>query len=396
MGDQPESRLAIAVVLLTLQALLIVSQYLVSVQGHRRRKFLPGPAFLESLILLFPIFVAVLGVILIAVMFTSKDPENCKAKIDELCKDDERCKIDDDIGGPGIRFAAWAQLGVLLFLALVGIFHTKTTGIKEVAASLTITHLALVIALLRKLNDLEAADAILGSMILDSQNNALSIPLMTKATLGARWQVWTIVSCQAFGLAVLGVLVHKFHQNHFKVCCKKCVSVIWWGRLCTHGCTSGLEQTIFWLYYACRVLSIAQSSYQALVDTYAFHEAEKSGQLVESKTFHPLYDKNSLLKRFFRKILRIRGYRWKFSDYPTTLSLTFLVGGVFAVASMVAAEAAMKKDSFDTESNDFTTGQIIAVVVAVAGMIIGVWRFMRLFLGSEHGGIWRCWFFANS
>ncbi|KAF3800856.1 hypothetical protein GCG54_00009527 [Colletotrichum gloeosporioides] len=259
MGDQPESRLAIAVVLLTLQALLIVSQYLVSVQGHRRRNFLPGPAFLESLILLFPIFVAVLGVILIAVMFTSKDPENCKAKIDELCKDDERCKIDgvckidglckidDDIGGRGIRFAAWAQLGVLLFLALIGIFHTKTTGIKEVAASLTITHLALVTALLVKLNDLEAADAILGSMILDSQNNALSIPLMTKATLGARWQVWTIVSCQAFGLAVLGVLVHKFHQNHFKVCCKK-------------------------------VLSIAQSSYQALVDTYAFHEAEKSGQ----------------------------------------------------------------------------------------------------------------------
>ncbi|KAF4872517.1 hypothetical protein CGCSCA1_v008242 [Colletotrichum siamense] len=257
MGTQPQSRLAIAGVLLTFQALLFVSQYLVSLQYHRKRKFLPGPAVLQSLI--FPIFVAVLGIILIAVMFHGNDTNTMFNGNDsnKTCK----AEIDDDIGGPGIRAAAWAQLGVLLFLALVGIFHTKTTGIKEFGASLTITHLSLVIALLFELQDLKATDAILGSMILDSQNSALSIPLVTKATLAARWQVWTIVPCQAFGLAVLGVLVHKFHQNHFKLepSCK-CVSVVWWGRLqvgTEKHCTSGSEQTVFWLYYACRVLSVA-------------------------------------------------------------------------------------------------------------------------------------------
>ncbi|KAF5498026.1 hypothetical protein CGCS363_v008970 [Colletotrichum siamense] len=400
MGTQPQSRLAIAGVLLTFQALLFVSQYLVSLQYHRKRKFLPGPAVLQSLI--FPIFVAVLGIILIAVMFHGNDTNTMFNGNDsnKTCK----AEIDDDIAGPGIRAAAWAQLGVLLFLALVGIFHTKTTGIKEFGASLTITHLSLVIALLFELQDLKATDAILGSMILDSQNSALSIPLVTKATLAARWQVWTIVPCQAFGLAVLGVLVHKFHQNHFKLEAScKCVSVVWWGRLqvgTEKHCTSGSEQTVFWLYYACRVLSVAQIGYQALVDTGAFHKAERKDNLVKSKMFHPLSDSHSGLKEFLQKLLRISGNTWRFTEYPTTLSLTFLVSGVFAVASMSAAEAAMKR-SFGHQTDKFTPGQIISVVAAIIGIIIGVWRFIRLFLKSEqpctrHEGKWRRWFLTSS
>ncbi|KAF4475523.1 hypothetical protein CGGC5_v016435 [Colletotrichum fructicola Nara gc5] len=394
MGTQPQSRLAIAVIILSFQALLGASQYLLSIQYHRNQRFLLGPAFLQSLG--FPIFVAVLGIILIAVMFNGEDPKKCEPK-ECMAKANKAC-IDDDIGGLGIRLAAWAQLGVLLFLALIGTFHTKTTGIKEVAASLTITHLSLVIALLVNLKGLEATDAILGSMILDSQNSALSIPLVTKTTLAARWQVWTIVPCQAFGLAVIGFLVHRFHQNQFHVCCQSdCVSVVWWGRLRTkEDGTSGWEQAAFWVYYACRVLSVAQSAYQALVDTYAFHNAENNDDPVASKTFHPLSNSYSRLTRFFRKLLRIHGHTWKFVDYPTTLSLTFLVSGVFAVASMAAAEAALKKGSLGTQSNEFKTGQIIAMVVAVTGIIVGVWRFVRLLprsdqTGRRHEGAWRCW-----
>ncbi|KAH0443780.1 hypothetical protein CcaCcLH18_00606 [Colletotrichum camelliae] len=391
MGDRPQTRLVIAVVLLTFQELLFVSHYLVSLQYHRKRKLFPRVAFLQSLV--FPIFVAALGIILISVMFNGNDSNKaCMAK------------IDDDIGGRGIRAAAWAQLGVLLFLALVGIFHTKTTGIKEFGASLTITHLSLVIALLFELQDLKATDAILGSMILDSQNSALSIPLVTKATLAARWQVWTIVPCQAFGLAVLGVLVHKFNHNHFKPqpSCG-CVSVVWWGRLATtQDCTSGSEQTVFWLYYACRVLSVAHIGYQALVDTGAFHKAEKKNDRVMSKMFHPLSDSNSRLMEFLQRLLRISGNTWRFTEYPTTLSLTFLVSGVFAVASMSAAEAAMtKKGSFGRQSNEFSPGQIISVVAAIVGIIIGVFRFIRLFLKSDqpgigHEGKWRRWFLTSS
>ncbi|CAI0648242.1 unnamed protein product [Colletotrichum noveboracense] len=394
MGTRPQSRLAIAVILLSFQALLGVSQYLLSIQYHRNQRFLLGPAFLQSLG--FPIFVAVLGIVLIAVMFNGEDPKRCDLE-EYMAKANKTC-IDDDIGGLGIRLAAWAQLGVLLFLALIGTFHTKTTGIKEVTASLTITHLSLVIALLVNLKGLEATDAILGSMILDSKNSALSIPLVTKTTLAARWQVWTIVPCQVFGLAVIGFLVHRFHQNQFNVCCQsKCVSVVWWGRLRTkEDGTSGWEQAAFWIYYACRVLSVAQSAYQALVDTYAFHEAENSDDTLASKTFHPLSNGDSRLTRFFRKLLRIHGQTWKFVDCPTTLSLTFLVSGVFAVASMAAAEAALRKGSLGTESNEFTTGQIIAMVVAVTGIIVGVWRFVRLFprsgqTGRRYEGSWRCW-----
>lgn len=329
-------------------------------------------------------------------MFNGEHPEKCEPK-ECMAKANKTC-IDDDIGGLGIRLAAWAQLGVLLFLALIGTFHIKTTGIKEVAASLTITHPPLVIALLVNQKGLEATDAILGSMILDSQNSALSIPLVTKTTLAARWQVWTIVPCQAFGLAIIGFLVHRFHQNQFKVCCKsESVSVTWWGRLGTkEDSTSSWEQAAFWIYYACRVLSVAQSAYQALVDTYAFHDAENNDDPVASKTFHPLSNSDSRLMRFFHKLLRIHGHKWKFVDYPTTLSLTFLVSGVFAVASMAAAEAALKKGSLGTQSNEFKTGQIIAMVVAVTGIIVAVLRFVRLLprsgqTGRKHEGAWRCW-----
>ncbi|KAK2778631.1 hypothetical protein CKAH01_11705 [Colletotrichum kahawae] len=342
-------------------------------------------------------------------MFNGKDSFNDRDFFnDKDSNKTQNCtiEIDDDIGGPGIRAAAWAQLGVLLFLALVGIFHTKTTGIKEFGASLTITHLSLVIALLFELQDLKATDAILGSMILDSQNSALSIPLVTKATLAARWQVWSIVPCQAFGLAVLGVLVRKFHQKQFKLepSCE-CVFVVWWGRLqvgTQEGCTSGSEQTVFWLYYACRVLSVTQIGYQALVDTGAFHKAEKNDGRVTSKMFHPLSDSHSRLIEFLQNLLRIRGDTWRFSEYPTTLSLTFLVSGVFAMASMSAAEAAMTdKGSFGHQSDVFTPGQIISVVAAIVGIIIGVFRFIRLFLKSEqpgirHEGKWRRWFLTSS
>ncbi|KAF4826423.1 hypothetical protein CGCTS75_v009151 [Colletotrichum tropicale] len=75
MGSQPQSRLAIAGILLSFQALLGVSQYLLSIQYHRNQRFLLGPAFLQSLG--FPIFVAVLGIVLIAVMFNGEDPEKC-------------------------------------------------------------------------------------------------------------------------------------------------------------------------------------------------------------------------------------------------------------------------------------------------------------------------------
>jgi hypothetical protein len=76
-------------------------------------------------------------------------------------------------------------------IAVQGCFHEAPTAGKEVGAGLLVTHISLAIALIVPLirGNLSMVDAVLGSMILDGQNTALSIQLSTKETLAARWQV---------------------------------------------------------------------------------------------------------------------------------------------------------------------------------------------------------------
>jgi hypothetical protein len=114
-------------------------------------------------------------------------------------------QVDADIGGDGIRIAIWTQICFLIAIAVLGTFHCKATGAKELGAGLAVTHFSLAVALLVQFGrgTLTPADAVIGAMILDAQNSALLIQLTTKMTLAARWQVGIIAACQATGLDCL-------------------------------------------------------------------------------------------------------------------------------------------------------------------------------------------------
>ncbi|GAB1315615.1 hypothetical protein MFIFM68171_05825 [Madurella fahalii] len=116
-----------------------------------------------------------------------------------------RVEIDANIADDGIRITVWAQEMVLILIAILGAFHSSTTRAKEIGAGIAITHVALTVALLIQMTrgTLTSADAIMGSMLLDSQSSALSLQLLTKETLAARWQVYIMAPCQALGLGLL-------------------------------------------------------------------------------------------------------------------------------------------------------------------------------------------------
>ncbi|KAK2035906.1 hypothetical protein LZ31DRAFT_561517, partial [Colletotrichum somersetense] len=104
---------------------------------------------------------------------------------------------------------------------------------KEVGAGLAVPHLFLAIALLIHIHQggvkVSLADKILGSMVLDAQNIALSIPLLTKETLAARWQVVVTVVCQTFDIIILGVIVNDFGNGNINITDCPCLSAAWWG-----------------------------------------------------------------------------------------------------------------------------------------------------------------------
>ncbi|TDZ34990.1 hypothetical protein CTRI78_v011573 [Colletotrichum trifolii] len=309
-----------------------------------------------------------------------------------------KTKINSDIGGPGIRFAIWAQEIVLIIISIIGSFHNNATGVKEIGAGLGITHISLAIALLVEMTkksekgspdrQLSAADAILGAMILDSQNMALSLPLVAKETLASRWQVGATVFCQAFGLVLLGVVTSLFSSGGFATNpasksnrrysdCEH-ISVAWWGWL-NNGATDKAwsEVDTFWVYYACRVLIFLQSSFHSLYNTQKFHEAERYGTSLGDITFPAPVEKWSAWELLYRKLSS--DTERKYEKHRTTVSLMYVVYGVFSLGSLAAAEKAFK--SFKPQENDeFSVGQVIAVVVAGVTMLRGLWLLHRMYI----------------
>ncbi|KAJ4214639.1 hypothetical protein NW759_010193 [Fusarium solani] len=145
--------------------------------------------------------------------------------------EDHQCWVADaDIIGDGVRAGTWSQ-GAMLFLAtFLGSFHHSHTAVKELGSGLIGMHVSLALAFIGPLatGELSPVDGILGSMVLDVQNSALSMQLMEKETLAARWQVGAVMAAQLLGLVTIGILVHSFSQDNLAVDGCRCFSVFWW------------------------------------------------------------------------------------------------------------------------------------------------------------------------
>ncbi|KAL7620732.1 hypothetical protein AAE478_009730 [Parahypoxylon ruwenzoriense] len=185
---------------------------------------------------------------------------------------------DADIVGDGVRAAAWMQVGILFLITFTGVWHFRETAVKEIGGGLIITHVSLAIALLVPLarKELSPIDAILGSLILDAQGSSLSIQLVTKETLAARWQVGITLLAQLLGLIIEGILVGSFTTDLLPSRACNCFSVFWWAWF-SNCPTDSPPNDIrpYWIYFGYRFINIAHGSYFAITRAETFHEAER-------------------------------------------------------------------------------------------------------------------------
>ena len=195
---------------------------------------------------------------------------------------DDRCATADaDIVGDGVRVATWTQIVILGLIAFFGLLNPAHSAIQEVGAGLLVTHVALAIALLIPgyAHQLSPVDSILGLMILDAQNSALSIQLVTKQTLASRWQTYTVIVGQAAGLAAIGMLINNFTKNGLATDECSCVSAFWWGWI--SNCDDGHrdDHQAIWTYYALRAITVIHSCTIASLKSFSFDNAKRQEEI---------------------------------------------------------------------------------------------------------------------
>jgi hypothetical protein len=123
--------------------------------------------------------------------------------------------------------------------------------------------------------NLSMVDAVLGSMILDSQNTALSIQLLTKETLAARWQVWIVIIGQTIGLLASAVLIGCFQRDVLRTEGCECFSAFWWTWFSNCSSSTSNDNYPLWTYFGFRCVTYLQSTYIALEHTGKFDLAKK-------------------------------------------------------------------------------------------------------------------------
>ncbi|KAJ3469974.1 hypothetical protein MRS44_000073 [Fusarium solani] len=273
--------------------------------------------------------------------------------------EEQQCWVADaDIIGDGVRAGTWSQAAILFLSTLLGSFHHSHTAIKELGSGLLGMHVSLALAFLGPLvqGELSPVDAILGSMILDVQNSALSMQLMEKETLAARWQVGAVMVAQLLGLVTIGIIMHSFTQETLAVDSCKCFSAFWWSWF--SNCPTGHPNQVFpfWIYYSLRYLSTAHSWFLSMSKTASYDKALSCNHM--SFEFEAAYMK--------------LGFRMH-SELPTTVSQPYLEHGAFACLSLVAAERTITMQSVRLTSPVYSIGQITPIVIAGLTILRVVW-----------------------
>ncbi|KAH7083425.1 hypothetical protein BKA63DRAFT_153028 [Paraphoma chrysanthemicola] len=347
---------------------------------------------------------------------------------------------DADIVGDGVRAATWTQVVILTLMSIAGSFCTDYSAIQEVGGGLLVTHVALAIALVAPMvsQTLSPINSILGTMMLDAQNSALSVQLVAKQTLASRWQTVTAILCQSAGLIVIGVLTKNFVNNGFSAGEAGCMPAFWWGWVtnCTDGHPS--DQRAIWIYYSVRASSVVHCWIYALRNTRQFDQAKrqqkffpcakckwcreeaaladtgrKSGQRNSHRcecvvcetckgcsrcnvthcndqacqsnmcTSCKKWHKRDRCKdcpgiaEFVEGKGLVRGY--KYSQIGMSTSLLYIESTLFSVFSLLASERLMTAYQINPTSPLEAFGQVMAIVIAAATAIRAFWVFFSQF-----------------
>ncbi|CAG9954733.1 unnamed protein product [Clonostachys rosea f. rosea IK726] len=309
------------------------------------------------------------------------------------CQSPPVATIDADIAGTGIRFVLWAQMELLVLLAIVGHCHSKVLGVKEIGGCVALTHFSLAVALITQMIEgkFTSPDAIVSAMLLDAQGSAMSITLAVKDILASRWQVWLTIMSQTFGWVVLVVCVVMFGAGGFVSNDENscfCIKVFWWGWLTDCPETAGAgEAVIIWIYLACRIIGSIHGAFFAISNTEQFHLAEKSPRrLIRNVLFLPsrkrantVEDSRSLDDR---APLHLRDHHRSYSECPATVTFLYTIHAVLATVSMAAAHCAMTA-GMKPSSSSVSVGQMMAFVVAFITIIRVIWLVLRHFLRDK-------------
>ncbi|KAF4439462.1 hypothetical protein F53441_12569 [Fusarium austroafricanum] len=282
--------------------------------------------------------------------------------------------VDGDLAGDGVRIATWAQVIILFIISFAGMFHPEATGVKEIGAGLVLTHLSLSIAMVVQLgqNTLSPVDAVIGCMILDAQNMALSMQLTAKETLAARWQVLIVIIVQTFGLCNVGIIMSSLFRNSLDTSQCECLTVFWWAW--AGNCSPpSEEQNVFWIYYIFRILNLIQSSLHSSINTIPFHKAERKYSVPMS-----LYYREGQVLHITCPRFQEDGSPAYYEQYPATLTATYAFNGMFAIASMTTAELALGRLHLRPTAALSSIGQIIALVVSGTTVLRALWLFAIL------------------
>ncbi|KAJ3536021.1 hypothetical protein NM208_g6896 [Fusarium decemcellulare] len=359
------SRLGVIADFLALVTLIFALELLILVRGFKSR-----PRYIALRQWYAPISAAVLGIVLVPIMFAGIYTKT------EIANSTCTAALDADVAGDGVRIGAWVQIGTLIVISLIGSFHPEATGAKEIGAGLVLTHISLAISLLVQVerDTLGVADAAIGSMILDAQNMALSIQLVSKETLAARWQVRTVIIVQIYGLVILALLVTRLFGDSFVTTDCRCLKAFWWAWL--GNCSpSTNEQALFWILYALRCVTFLQACFHSMYNAPRFHLAEpKCGD--EGDEYQK---RGGLLLGITYPYSSDNGPAAFYSEYPATVAFIYALYGIFSLTSMGAAEIAMHDLDLKLSSGISSVGQIIAIVIAIVTFFRAVYLFGRMF-----------------
>lgn len=339
--SQVEARLTFVTVLLLYELMFFVVLVVWSRPKQNGRKVVIWAMWPYRM---FAISIGMLGLIYTLAAFWGLG--NANPAFNNQCQ----ASVNEDIGGASIRVVFWVQQLVLILSALTGTAHTENAGTQVAGAWLLITHIAFSISLLAEiyLRKLSVVDVAIGSMIIDAQNSSLSIQLSMKHALSARTQVVAVLLGQSIGLTTVAILMDHFNRGEILVAenCE-CFGFFWWAWL--RNCSPTQSETaVFWTYYGFRIIYFAHGCYFCLQHSFEFHKSKS-----DSNGSKP----SDWLKR------------------PTTIDFTFIIGAIFGLTSMAAAEIVIRDYKLDQVSQKYTITQITAIVIAAT---TAVWAIRML------------------
>ncbi|SPO00761.1 uncharacterized protein DNG_03509 [Cephalotrichum gorgonifer] len=299
---------------------------------------------------------------------------------------------DADIVGDGVRAATWAQGSLLFLITFLGMFHFGHSAAKEIGGGLVILHVSLALAFLGPLKHrtLSPVDAVLGSMILEVQNSALSVQLVSKETLAARWQVGAVLFAQLLGLSTVGVLVRSFTRGGTAGADQdSCISIIWWVWLSNCSDVPPSQISPFWIYYGLRWITFAHSSFYSVTRADFFDKSLKWEQRHHYSNCAACDDPFMVdtamctsciafqappRRREIKDLTNIyMDTRSAFSEITATTELFYLEYAAYGLLGFMIVEIAMASNSVSKTSPVYAVGQVSQVVVAGVTLARAVW-----------------------